>query len=123
MHIYSYVYIYICLYIHIPYIDMAGPSGLTTEDYIYTYLHAYVYIYLYAYINNYVQICIFIYLSIYMIYIYEYIYVYRYGQGTRDMAGPSGLTTEDFVNKVAWRLGRYVAAQVSFVLKYFVLCI
>jgi isocitrate dehydrogenase len=38
---------------------------------------------------------------------------FRYGQGTRDMAGPSGLTTEDFVNKVAWRLGRYVAAQVD----------
>ena len=24
----------------------------------------------------------------------------RYGQGTRDMAGPSGLTTEAFINKV-----------------------
>jgi isocitrate dehydrogenase len=35
---------------------------------------------------------------------------YRYGQGTRDMAGPDGLTTEGFINKVAWRLGRYVAA-------------
>jgi hypothetical protein len=35
---------------------------------------------------------------------------FRYGQGTRDMAGPSGLTTEAFINKVAWRLGRYIAA-------------
>lgn len=34
---------------------------------------------------------------------------FRYGQGTRDMAGPEGLTTEDFIEKVAWRLGRYVA--------------
>ena len=32
---------------------------------------------------------------------------FRYGQGTQDMAGPSGLSTEDFVGKVAWRLGRY----------------
>jgi hypothetical protein len=31
--------------------------------------------------------------------------------GTRDMAGPKGLTTEKFIDKVAWRLGRYVAAQ------------
>ena len=30
---------------------------------------------------------------------------FRYGQGTRDMAGPTGLTTEQFVDKVAWRLG------------------
>ena len=37
----------------------------------------------------------------------------RYGQGTRDMAGPSGLTTEAFISKVAWRLGRYVAAEVD----------
>ena len=37
----------------------------------------------------------------------------RYGQGTRDMAGPSGLTTEAFISKVAWRLGRYVAAVVD----------
>ncbi len=36
---------------------------------------------------------------------------FRYGQGTRDMAGPSGLTTEKFIDKVAWRLGRYLAAQ------------
>ena len=35
----------------------------------------------------------------------------RYGQGTRDMAGLSGLTTEQFVDKVAWRLGRYVAVD------------
>lgn len=36
---------------------------------------------------------------------------FRYGQGTRDMAGPEGLTTEKFIDKVAWRLGRYLAAQ------------
>jgi len=36
---------------------------------------------------------------------------FRYGQGTRDMSGPSGLTTEQFIDKVAWRLGRYIAAQ------------
>jgi hypothetical protein len=36
---------------------------------------------------------------------------FRYGQGTRDMSGPSGLTTEQFIDKVAWRLGRYVAAD------------
>jgi hypothetical protein len=35
---------------------------------------------------------------------------FRYGQGTRDMAGPTGLTTEKFIDKVAWRLGRYMAA-------------
>lgn len=35
---------------------------------------------------------------------------FRYGQGTRDMAGPTGLTTEQFIDKVAWRLGRYIAA-------------
>ena len=29
------------------------------------------------------------------------------------MAGPSGLTTEAFISKVAWRLGRYVAAEVD----------
>lgn len=34
----------------------------------------------------------------------------RYGQGTRDMAGPTGLTTEKFIDKVSWRLGRYMAA-------------
>jgi isocitrate dehydrogenase len=34
---------------------------------------------------------------------------FRYGQGTRDMSGPEGLTTERFIDKVAWRLGRYVA--------------
>jgi isocitrate dehydrogenase len=36
---------------------------------------------------------------------------FRYGQGTRDMAGPSGYTTEDFIGKVAWRLQRYLALQ------------
>jgi len=36
---------------------------------------------------------------------------FRYGQGTRDMSGPSGFTTEDFVAKVAWRLQRYLAMQ------------
>ena len=33
---------------------------------------------------------------------------FRYGQGTRDMSGPHGYTTEDFVRKVAWRLERYL---------------
>ena len=33
---------------------------------------------------------------------------FRYGQGTRDMSGPSGFTTEEFVDKVAWRLHRYL---------------
>lgn len=36
---------------------------------------------------------------------------FRYGQGTRDMSGAEGLTTERFVDKVAWRLGRYVASH------------
>jgi hypothetical protein len=36
---------------------------------------------------------------------------FRYGQGTRDMAGPSGFSTEDFIGKVAWRLQRYLAMQ------------
>lgn len=36
---------------------------------------------------------------------------FRYGQGTRDMSGPSGFTTEDFIAKVAWRLQRYLAMQ------------
>merc|ERR1712192_122982 len=27
------------------------------------------------------------------------------------MGGPSGLTTEDFIDKVAWRLQRYLAMQ------------
>jgi isocitrate dehydrogenase len=36
---------------------------------------------------------------------------FRYGQGTRDMSGPSGFTTEDFIGKVAWRLKRYLADQ------------
>ena len=38
---------------------------------------------------------------------------FRYGQGTRDMAGPTGFTTEDFVDKVAWRLGRYLSDDVE----------
>ncbi len=38
---------------------------------------------------------------------------FRYGQGTRDMAGPTGFTTEDFIDKVAWRLGRYLSDQVE----------
>jgi len=36
---------------------------------------------------------------------------FRYGQGTRDMSGPSGFTTEDYIAKVAWRLERYLAMQ------------
>ena len=36
---------------------------------------------------------------------------FRYGQGTRDMSGPSGFTTEDFIDKVAWRLERYLSMQ------------
>ena len=36
---------------------------------------------------------------------------FRYGQGTRDMSGPSGFTTEDFIAKVAWRLERYLKKQ------------
>lgn len=38
---------------------------------------------------------------------------FRYGQGTRDMAGPEGYTTEAFVEKVGWRLGRYLSDQVE----------
>lgn len=38
---------------------------------------------------------------------------FRYGQGTRDMAGPSGLTTEAFVSKVANRLRKYLAEQIE----------
>ena len=38
---------------------------------------------------------------------------FRYGQGTRDMSGPEGLTTEDFIDKVAWRLDRYLEAQIE----------
>lgn len=38
---------------------------------------------------------------------------FRYGQGTRDMAGPTGYTTEQFVDKVAWRLERYLADQIE----------
>lgn len=33
---------------------------------------------------------------------------FRYGQGTRDLSGPSGVTTEEFTAKVGWRLGRYL---------------
>lgn len=36
---------------------------------------------------------------------------FRYGQGTRDMSGPSGFSTEDFIAKVAWRLERYLRQQ------------
>lgn len=36
---------------------------------------------------------------------------FRYGQGTRDMCGPTGFTTEDFIAKVAWRLDRYLVKQ------------
>ncbi|KAL7498420.1 hypothetical protein ACHAWT_007357 [Skeletonema menzelii] len=38
---------------------------------------------------------------------------FRYGQGTRDMCGPTGFTTEDFVAKVAWRLDRYLQQQIE----------
>jgi hypothetical protein len=38
---------------------------------------------------------------------------FRYGQGTRDMAGPQGLTTEAFVVKVSNRLRKYLAEQES----------
>ena len=38
---------------------------------------------------------------------------FRYGQGTRDMCGPTGFTTEDFVAKVGWRLDRYLQQQVE----------
>lgn len=31
-----------------------------------------------------------------------------YGQGTRDLCGPEGFTTEEFIDKVAWRLDRYL---------------
>eukprot|EP00978_Attheya_sp_CCMP212_P042805 scaffold267462_cov54-Attheya_sp.AAC.1 len=37
---------------------------------------------------------------------------FRYGQGTRDMSGPKGFTTEDFVKKVAWRLDRYLEQRI-----------
>ena len=33
---------------------------------------------------------------------------FRYGQGTRDLCGPEGLTTQKFVTKVASRLDRYL---------------
>lgn len=38
---------------------------------------------------------------------------FRYGQGTRDMSGPTGFTTEQFIDKVEWRLKRYLAAQID----------
>jgi len=38
---------------------------------------------------------------------------FRYGQGTRDMCGPTGFTTEDFVAKVAWRLDRYLQQRIE----------
>eukprot|EP00559_Dactyliosolen_fragilissimus_P000425 CAMPEP_0184858820 /NCGR_PEP_ID=MMETSP0580-20130426/3847_1 /TAXON_ID=1118495 /ORGANISM="Dactyliosolen fragilissimus" /LENGTH=466 /DNA_ID=CAMNT_0027355131 /DNA_START=326 /DNA_END=1726 /DNA_ORIENTATION=- len=38
---------------------------------------------------------------------------FRYGQGTKDMAGPTGYTTEEFIDKVAWRLNRYLANQLE----------
>uniref|UniRef100_A0A6S8BRJ9 EF-hand domain-containing protein n=1 Tax=Aureoumbra lagunensis TaxID=44058 RepID=A0A6S8BRJ9_9STRA len=39
---------------------------------------------------------------------------FRYGQGTWDMAGKeTGLTTEEFVSKVGWRLGRYLAESMD----------
>ena len=33
----------------------------------------------------------------------------RYGQGTRDMAGPSGLTTEAFISKVRQAKGHFMS--------------
>eukprot|EP00593_Proboscia_inermis_P005874 CAMPEP_0171298728 /NCGR_PEP_ID=MMETSP0816-20121228/7521_1 /TAXON_ID=420281 /ORGANISM="Proboscia inermis, Strain CCAP1064/1" /LENGTH=410 /DNA_ID=CAMNT_0011773997 /DNA_START=1 /DNA_END=1233 /DNA_ORIENTATION=+ len=36
---------------------------------------------------------------------------FRYGQGTKDLSGPSGYSTEDYVRKVAWRLNRYIATE------------
>ena len=36
---------------------------------------------------------------------------FRYGQGTRDMSGPTGLTTEQFVDKVGQRLTKYLKDQ------------
>jgi hypothetical protein len=33
---------------------------------------------------------------------------FRNGEGTRDLSGPTGLTTEAFVSKVAKRLARYL---------------
>jgi len=38
---------------------------------------------------------------------------FRYGQGTQDMVGPAGYTTEAFIEKVGWRLGRYLTDQVE----------
>jgi hypothetical protein len=39
----------------------------------------------------------------------------RYGQGTRDMAGPEGLTTEKFIDKVRVNL---FASSVHYVCVY-----
>jgi hypothetical protein len=36
------------------------------------------------------------------------LFTIRYGQGTRDMAGPSGLTTEAFINKVRQDMVQHV---------------
>jgi len=36
---------------------------------------------------------------------------FRLGEGTRDMHGPSGVTTEKFVDIVAARLGRYLVGN------------
>merc|ERR1712166_1097357 len=33
---------------------------------------------------------------------------FRYGQGTKDLSGPTGLSTEEFVTKVGERLTRYL---------------
>ncbi|GMI60857.1 hypothetical protein ScalyP_jg813 [Parmales sp. scaly parma] len=38
---------------------------------------------------------------------------FRYGQGTRDLSGPEGFNTEQFVEKVAWRLDRYLTSQME----------
>eukprot|EP00299_Pterocystis_sp_00344_P012369 c5929_g1_i1.p1 GENE.c5929_g1_i1~~c5929_g1_i1.p1 ORF type:complete len:498 (-),score=124.11 c5929_g1_i1:21-1382(-) len=35
-------------------------------------------------------------------------HTFRYDRGTRDMSGPTGYTTEQFVDRVAWRLERYL---------------
>ena len=40
---------------------------------------------------------------------------FRYGQGTWDLSGKEkGLTTEAFIHKVGWRLGRYLAEDLDF---------
>jgi isocitrate dehydrogenase len=40
-------------------------------------------------------------------------HTFRYDKGTRDMSGPSGFTTEQFVDRVAWRFERYLDGRVS----------